>query len=104
MKKWLIDLREKITLPDGSSIPVVLLANKCDIRHTAVASEQIVKFCKENNIGAWYVTSAKENTNVDEAMRYLVESALKAKLENGIRDSVRLRDSYVRVKSGCCKT
>jgi GTPase SAR1 family protein len=64
IKKWLCDLREKVTLPDGSEIPVVLLANKCDIPCPVVPTEQIVKFCKENNIGAWYVTSAKENTNV----------------------------------------
>lgn len=63
MKKWLNDLREKVSLPDGSSIPVVLLANKCDIS-VAVTDEQISKFCKENKIYAWYATSAKNNTNV----------------------------------------
>ncbi|XP_070515804.1 ras-related protein Rab-38-like isoform X3 [Cardiocondyla obscurior] len=51
MKKWLMDLREKVTLPDGSGIPVVLLANKCDIS-VAVTDEQISKFCKENKIHA----------------------------------------------------
>lgn len=63
MKKWLNDLREKVSLPDGSGIPVVLLANKCDIS-VAVTDEQISKFCKENKIYAWYATSAKNNTNV----------------------------------------
>ncbi|XP_035741718.1 ras-related protein Rab-32-like isoform X1 [Vespa mandarinia] len=104
MKKWLSDLREKVTLPDGSSIPVVLLANKCDIRHVAVSTEQIVKFCKENNIGEWYITSAKENTNVDEAIRHLVENVLRAKIEGGIRESIRLHDGPIeRGKTGCCK-
>ncbi|XP_017877309.2 ras-related protein Rab-38-like, partial [Ceratina calcarata] len=64
MKRWLTDLREKVALPDGSNVPVVLLANKCDIPCPVVAVDQIAKFCKENDIGAWYVTSAKENTNV----------------------------------------
>lgn len=105
MKKWLFDLRDKVTLPDGSSIPIVLLANKCDIPHTAVTAEQIAKFCKENKIGAWYITSAKENTNIDVAMRYLVENVLKVKLEGGTRDSVRLRDSpLVCERHGCCKS
>ncbi|KYN37020.1 Phosphotriesterase-related protein [Trachymyrmex septentrionalis] len=63
MKKWLNDLREKVALPDGSGIPVVLLANKCDIS-VAVTDEQISKFCRENKIHAWYATSAKNNTNV----------------------------------------
>lgn len=63
MKKWLYDLREKVTLPDGSNIPVVLLANKCDIS-VAVTNDQIAKFCRDNGIDAWYATSAKNNTNV----------------------------------------
>lgn len=105
MKKWLNDLREKVTLPDGSNIPVVLLANKCDIRHAAVPTEHIAKFCKENNIGAWYVTSAKENTNIDEAIRYLVENVLRAKIEGGIRDSIRLRNDPIKQdKTSCCKS
>ncbi|XP_014608012.1 PREDICTED: ras-related protein Rab-32-like [Polistes canadensis] len=104
MKKWLCDLREKITLPDGSNIPVVLLANKCDIQFAAVTTEQIATFCKENNITAWYFTSAKENTNVDEAMRYLVEKVLKAKIEGGVQDSIRLRkEPKQRSKTGCCR-
>lgn len=64
VNKWLSDLREKITLPDGSNIPIVLLANKCDIQQVAIPNEQIVRFCKENEIGSWYVTSAKENMNI----------------------------------------
>lgn len=105
MKKWLTDLREKVALPDGSRIPVVLLANKCDIPHSAVSPEQIAKFCKDNNIGAWFLTSAKENTNVDVAMRYLVENVLKVKMDNGTRDSIRLKDgTVIKEKSVCCKS
>ncbi|XP_032664157.1 ras-related protein Rab-32-like [Odontomachus brunneus] len=103
MKKWLCDLREKVTLSDGSSIPIVLLANKCDIS-VAVTNEQIAKFCRENDIDAWYATSAKNNTNVDAAIRYLVEKVLSAKIDGGVRDSIRLREvSLNREKSRCCK-
>lgn len=103
MKKWLCDLREKVTLPDGTGIPIVLLANKCDIS-VAVSDEQITKFCKENNVDAWYATSAKNNTNIDPAIRYLVEKVMSVKVEGGIRDSVRLHEtSTKREKSGCCK-
>ncbi|XP_046625874.1 ras-related protein Rab-32-like isoform X1 [Neodiprion virginianus] len=104
VKKWLVDLREKITLPDGSNIPVVLLANKCDIEHSAIPNEQIVKFCKENSIGSWYITSAKENVNIDEAIRYLVENVIKTRVEDQIRDSIKLRDGPVfQEKNTCCK-
>ncbi|RLU19606.1 hypothetical protein DMN91_008163 [Ooceraea biroi] len=104
MKKWLNDLREKVTLPDGADIPIVLLANKCDVS-VAVTNEQISKFCKESRIDAWYATSAKQNTNIDAAMHYLVEKVLSARIENGIRDSIRLRHESPpkREKFGCCK-
>ena len=64
VKKWLNDLREKVVLPDGSRIPIVLLANKCDIKESVVPTEQIIKFCKDNHIEEWFVTSAKENLNI----------------------------------------
>lgn len=104
VRKWLSDLREKITLPDGSNIPIVLLANKCDIKEVAISNDQIVKFCKENEIGCWFVTSAKENLNVVEAMQYLVENTLKAKVQDEIRDSIKLKDSpLIQKKVSCCK-
>jgi Ras-related protein Rab-32 len=62
--QWLSDLREKVTLQDGTRIPVVLLANKCDIQGIEIATETIAKFCKENDIAAWFLTSAKENINI----------------------------------------
>lgn len=62
--QWLEDLREKVTLNDGSPIPVILLATKCDIEGTQVATELISKFCKENSIKAWFATSAKDNIQI----------------------------------------
>lgn len=102
MKKWLYDLREKIALPSGSDIPIILLANKCDIS-VAVTDEQISKFCKENNINAWYATSAKNNTNVDTAMRYLIEKVLSAKIDNGLHDSIKLqRENLLKHQNASC--
>ncbi|KAJ8687768.1 hypothetical protein QAD02_023562 [Eretmocerus hayati] len=105
VKKWLNDLRDKVTLPDGSKIPVVLLANKCDINQAAVPNDQIIKFCKENEIGSWFVTSAKENLYIDEAMQHLVECVLKAKVNEEIRESIKLREApLLRDKKLCCRS
>lgn len=82
MKKWLNDLREKVTLPDGTDVPVVLLANKCDVS-VAVTNEQIAKFCKENRIDAWYATSAKQNTNIG---RWTITICRYNNLKKGIRE------------------
>jgi Ras-related protein Rab-32 len=69
--QWLSDLREKVTLQDGTRIPVVLLANKCDIQGIEIATDTIAKFCKENDIAAWFVTSAKENINIGNINNYM---------------------------------
>lgn len=74
VSKWLKDLREKTLEQDGSSIPIVLLANKCDIQQVAITTDQITKFCRENNICKWFITSAKENLNIGNCFFYILFS------------------------------
>lgn len=41
---------------------------------------------------------------LDEAVHYLVENVLKAKIEDEIKDSIKLRTAPIPTdKSGCCK-
>ncbi|KAJ8922591.1 hypothetical protein NQ315_007621 [Exocentrus adspersus] len=75
VEKWLIDLRRKVHLPGGLPIPVVILANKGDVTVTTLPS-QIEDFCKANNILSWFITSAKNNLNIDEAMIRLTNAAI----------------------------
>lgn len=76
--KWKQDLDAKVTLPDGNSIPCVLLANKSDQPKEAIANNaaKIDDFVKENNFSAWFETSAKDNLNIDEAAKTLVQKIL----------------------------
>ncbi|XP_006003817.1 ras-related protein Rab-38 [Latimeria chalumnae] len=78
--RWKEDLDSKVMLLNGSPIPAVLLANKCDqderLRHPLHRMDQ---FCKEKGFVGWFETSAKENTNLDEAVRCLVESIMEAR-------------------------
>lgn len=72
--KWKQDLDSKVQLPDGSSIPCVLLANKCDQQKEGLvnSSSKMDEYCKEKNFSGWFETSAKENINIEEAARFLV--------------------------------
>ncbi|RMZ94960.1 ras-related Rab-32-like, partial [Brachionus plicatilis] len=47
--RWKNDLDSKVSLPDGSPIPCVLLANKCDLTKENLANnnEQMNEFCKD---------------------------------------------------------
>lgn len=76
--KWKQDLDAKVTLPDGSPIPCVLLANKCDQPKEGIANNaaKIDEFIKENNFSAWFETSAKDNINIDDAAKTLVQKIL----------------------------
>jgi len=72
VSKWKTDIDDNL-----NNIPVVLLANKCDLADKPVDKEMMNQFCKENNFIGWFETSAKENINIDEAGRFLVEHILK---------------------------
>lgn len=87
VRKWLKDLREKLTLADGEPVPIVLLANKCDIPGYGVQPEVVTRFCKEQGIQAWFLTSAKTNVNVDKAMQFLVERAMGSRHREITRES-----------------
>ncbi|XP_071442101.1 ras-related protein Rab-32 isoform X1 [Hetaerina americana] len=77
--KWKVDLDSKVQLPDGSPIPCVLLANKCDQQKEGVVNNpaRMEEYCKEKGFSGWYETSAKENINIEEAARFLVTKILK---------------------------
>ncbi|XP_022173772.1 ras-related protein Rab-38-like isoform X1 [Myzus persicae] len=77
--KWKQDLDAKVSLEDGSPIPCVLLANKCDETKEGMVNSiaKMDEFCKENMFTAWYETSAKENVHIDDAAKTLVTQILK---------------------------
>lgn len=76
--KWKQDLDSKVQLPDGSPIPCVLLANKCDQQKEGLVNSptKMDEYCKEKNFSGWFETSAKDNINIEEAARFLVNKIL----------------------------
>ncbi|XP_060609500.2 ras-related protein Rab-32 [Anolis sagrei] len=77
VSKWKHDLDSKVLLPNGSPIPAVLLANKCDQKKdSGPNASQMDQFCKDGGFVGWFETSAKDNINIDEAARFLVENIL----------------------------
>ncbi|KAJ7342026.1 hypothetical protein JRQ81_008412 [Phrynocephalus forsythii] len=77
VSKWKHDLDSKVLLPNGSPIPAVLLANKCDQKQENEPNlSNMDQFCKEGGFAGWFETSAKDNINIDEAARFLVENIL----------------------------
>lgn len=50
VKNWKTDLDMKVQLSDGKPLPVMLIANKCDMPHHSMDLDQ---FTKENNYIGW---------------------------------------------------
>ncbi|PAA53276.1 hypothetical protein BOX15_Mlig015190g5 [Macrostomum lignano] len=101
--KWKRDLDSKCALPDGSPLPAILLANKCDLLsgERQLQLSEIETFCRENGFIGWTEVSAKEGVMIEEAMRFLIESVL-AKTANSesAAQTVSLTDDPAIVRLG----
>lgn len=75
--KWKRDVDSKCVMADGSLIPCMLLANKCDLLHRDVDQLEIEQFYKEYNFIGWTETSAKEGLMVHDSMKFLVDTMMK---------------------------
>ena len=73
--KWKKEIDAKVTLY-GNALPVILCANKCDIETATVNEAEMDAFCKEHGFIGWFETSAKENINIHESAKSLVENIL----------------------------
>ncbi|CAF3813680.1 unnamed protein product, partial [Adineta steineri] len=77
--KWKTDLDNKVQLPDGSPVPCVLLANKCDLVKDGLVenAQQMDQYCEETGFAKWFPTSAKENINIETSARFLISEIMK---------------------------
>merc|ERR1712000_52594 len=97
--KWKSDIDAKVTLPPNDTpIPVVLLANKCDLPDASdflQNREQMDRYCQDNGFIGWCETSAKDNINIDKAAKLLVQAILDSdvgKVEVPKNDTVKVEN------------
>lgn len=84
--RWKGEIDDKVRLPDGSRLPVVLLANKCDL-DVSIDKEALNWFCDRHGFVGWFETSAKLNINIEEASHFLVEKVLEKLPASGMPTS-----------------
>jgi len=80
--KWQADLNEKVMLANEQPVPAILLANKADVSPDEIDKEKLDNYCRDAGFLAWFATSAKENTQVEEAMEFLVKAILEVSKDN----------------------
>jgi len=104
--KWRDDVNSKLVLANQEPIPVLLLANKCDIPEVVIDKEKLDKFCKDNNFIGWFPTSAQHNLNIDEGMKYLIQRILEVAKSNQIprnEDALTVtNETPTSSKTNCC--
>lgn len=78
VQKWKHDIDSKVHLPNGDKVPVVLLANKCDLAKEGLVknSKEMDDYCGEKGFVGWFETSAKENLNINQAAEFLVQKII----------------------------
>lgn len=76
--RWKDDLDSKVRLPDGTKIPCLLLANKCDLVKTTKHDEEILQeFAKINGFIGCVYTSPKDNINIEQAAQLLIHEIMR---------------------------
>lgn len=75
--KWKRDVDSKCCLADGTPIPCVLIANKCDLANRQIGTEEIESFHNLHHFSAWTEASAKTGLMVNESVYTLLDMMMK---------------------------
>jgi len=105
--KWKTDIDTKVFLPDTNDpIPVVLLANKCDLGTLGSISKEynMDKFCQDNGFVGWFEVSAKEDLGIENAGDFLITTIMKnvQKKEISPRQTCDLVPTHIEKTTTCC--
>ena len=115
VSKWKTDVDKKVRLPNDDPIPVVLLANKCDLAKEPLTNEKHMmdKYCAQHGFAGWFEASAKENINVEASVRFLISKILECDTRRPVpaddADRITLSDAATsqgknkpKSAGGCC--
>ena len=74
--KWKKEIEEKVTLPNGTPLPTILLANKADKKEKELDKLEIDAYVASLGFVGFHETSAKENTGIKDAVEGLISNIL----------------------------
>jgi len=77
--KWKKDLDSKLTLPNNVPVPVILCANKCDLKKFEIIKNGTMDaYCETNGYAGWFETSVKDGIHIEEPIKELIGSIKKS--------------------------
>eukprot|EP00800_Vazella_pourtalesii_P018035 TRINITY_DN568_c0_g1_i1.p1 TRINITY_DN568_c0_g1~~TRINITY_DN568_c0_g1_i1.p1 ORF type:complete len:214 (+),score=26.01 TRINITY_DN568_c0_g1_i1:273-914(+) len=84
--KWYSDVKEKVILSNNQQVPILLLANKSDLEdQLEVDLTHMNDFLQMHDFIGWFRTSAKNDLNIDEAMKFLLDHIMTTQSDPAIR-------------------
>ena len=95
-KKWRADINAKVLLPNDQPIPMLLVANKCDVKtaETEALKAKLDDFVEQNGFFGWMETSAADNINVEPCFKALVAEVIS--LTKGMQiQAPKQQDSFI---------
>ncbi|KAH0794964.1 Ras family protein [Histomonas meleagridis] len=111
-KIWKKDIDEKVQTSEGKPIPTLLIGNKIDLITSSdnwpTKKREIEEYAKENNFLDYFETSAKEGTNLDEAIyslvNYIVNNNIESENSRDLNPGVDISEtSRPQQNNTCCK-
>ena len=107
VETWRTEFLDQLNPSNPNEFPLILFGNKSDMKNEMqVSNEAIENYCKEHNNLPFFLCSAKDNINLDEAFGKVVDMALensKKNEENYVPDVKSLKlGQATKKKKKCC--
>jgi len=109
--KWKQDIDDKVTLSDGSPLPVILVGNKNDLiqekewAHSLYSKQYFSSFCKDYGFSAWFTTSCLDGSNIDAPFQFIGDMVIKHQIPmpNNKKDTIRISSDPIKsIRKPCC--
>ena len=74
---WKASVEDAATFLDGGKLPCILVENKADLLDNNEGEGELTNFAQENGFIKSFRASAKEGTNINESMDFLIQNIIK---------------------------
>lgn len=102
LEKWKEKVIKTRGIPPSAQFPIIVLGNKSDKKsESKVGNEEAKSWVEKNKIQGFYLTSAKDNANLEEAFQEIAK--IKEKPEEGIKTQrIQIGSGQKKKKEGGC--
>ena len=105
---WRNEFLKQLNPSEGDKFPFILLGNKSDLGNSSIAQEEVENYCKAHNNIPFFMTSAKDNINIDEAFNKIIDLTYERNSKNEdnfvpVNNIKITREEPKKKKKKCCK-